>query len=199
MANNPNLRALYDKYDLQPSDMFPHQHYTIIKREGIEKIEAKAKLLVEYKLHACTETYCAFECTTTIEGKPPVTMFASAMNNPKVGKNCNTFYLLEMAQKRALARSVLKNCGFYTLGHYSEDEADDFAKSKPRQNQSKVEKPLTPTQQRNVVIVSMKEELKKAKETGDLNKATQIYEDAGDKEFLQVQDYYYQLFPEKTF
>ena len=58
---------------------------------------------------------------------------------------------------------------------------------------------MTPTQQRNVVIVSMKEELKKAKETGDLNKATQIYEDAGDKEFTQVQDYYYQLFPEKTF
>jgi hypothetical protein len=42
----------------------------------------------------------------------------------------------------------------------------------------------------------MKAQLDEAKANGDLNKATQIYEDAGDKDLEQVQNYYYQLFPE---
>jgi len=40
-----------------------------------------------------------------------------------------------MAQKRALSRAVLKLCGFYTLGHFGEDEADDFKKATPTPTQ----------------------------------------------------------------
>ena len=188
------LKDLYLKYGLEKTDMFPHAHYTIIKREGIEKIEAKSKIKVEYKLHACTETYCAFECTATLEGKPPITMFASAMNSPKIGKSCNNFYLLEMAQKRALSRAVLKACGFYTLGHYGEDEAEDFAKSRPKNDSSAYNKPLTPAQQYGAKVVQMKDDLDIAKANGDIELATNIYEEASDKGLVQVQDYHARLF-----
>ena len=40
--------------------------------------------------------------------------------------NCNSFYIMEMAEKRALSRSVLKLTGFYELGLFGEDESDDF-------------------------------------------------------------------------
>ena len=55
-------------------------------------------------------------------------------------------------------------------------------------------KPLTPSQKRSVEVNVMKAELDQAKADGDLNKATQIYEDAGDKGLIQVQDYHARLF-----
>ena len=37
-----------------------------------------------------------------------------------------TAYPVAMAEKRAMSRAVLKLTGFYELGHFGEDEADDF-------------------------------------------------------------------------
>ena len=185
------LGELYKKYGLEKTDMFPHAHYTIIKREG-KKIEAQSKIKIEYRLHACTETYCAFECTATLEGKPPITMFASAMNSPKIGKSCNNFYLLEMAQKRALSRAILKACGFYTLGHYGEDEAEDFSKSNPNKGATAYNK--LNAEQRNVPIVNMLTGLQVAKKYGDYDKATDIFDEAKEKDLVQVMNKYYELF-----
>ena len=38
------LRALYVKYGLERDDVFKHQHYVIITRQGIDKIQAKGLL-----------------------------------------------------------------------------------------------------------------------------------------------------------
>ena len=55
--------------------------------------------------------------------------FGSALkgDNYKDG-NCNSWYVAEMAEKRALSRAVLKLTGFYELGVFGEDESDDFKK-----------------------------------------------------------------------
>ena len=162
--SDPNLKELYKKYGLQPEDMFPHQHYTIITRQGIEKIEAKANITVEYEHLTVTPTYCAMKCTASIEGKDPVVMYASALNDPRLKlKNCTNTYLLEMAQKRSLSRSVLKLCGFYTLGHYGEDESDAFTKATPTQ-----------TQIDGLEIKRINEELKT--DTCTLERAQEIYD-----------------------
>ena len=42
--------------------------------------------------------------------------------------NCNTWYVLEMAEKRAMSRAVLKLTGFYELGVFGEDESEEFKK-----------------------------------------------------------------------
>ena len=44
--------------------------------------------------------------------------------------NCKSNYVAEMAEKRALARAVLKLCGAYKYGVYGEDESDDFKEKK---------------------------------------------------------------------
>ena len=56
-----------------------------------------------------------------------VETFGSALkgNSFKDG-NTNTWYVLEMAEKRALSRAVLKMTGFYELGVFGEDESEDF-------------------------------------------------------------------------
>ena len=40
--------------------------------------------------------------------------------------NTNSWYVMEMAEKRAMSRAVLKLTGFYELGVFSEDESEDF-------------------------------------------------------------------------
>jgi hypothetical protein len=130
------IKELYEKYGLESEDIFPHKHFTIITRQGIEKIEAKAKIKLDLKEIEVSPTYCAMKCTASIEGKEPVVMFGSALNDPKLKmKNCQSTYLLEMSQKRSISRAVLKLCGFYTLGHFGEDEADDFKKATPTDTQ----------------------------------------------------------------
>ena len=130
------IKELYKKYGLESEDIFPHKHFTIITRQGIEKIEAKAKIKLDLQTEVVSPTYCAMKCTASIEGKEPVVMYASAINDPKLKmKNCQSTYLLEMSQKRAISRAVLKLCGFYTLGHFGEDEAESFQKATPTDTQ----------------------------------------------------------------
>ena len=38
--NRDKLVELYKKYDLTADDVFKHQHYVIITRQGIDKIQA---------------------------------------------------------------------------------------------------------------------------------------------------------------
>jgi hypothetical protein len=130
------IKELYKKYGLESEDIFPHKHFTIITRQGIEKIEAKAKIKLNLQTEVVSPTYCAMKCTASIDGQEPVVMYASALNDPKLKmKNCQSTYLLEMSQKRAISRAVLKLCGFYTLGHFGEDEAESFQKATPTDTQ----------------------------------------------------------------
>ena len=46
--NREKLLELYKKYDLQKEDVYKHQHYVIITRQGIEKIQAKENITITY-------------------------------------------------------------------------------------------------------------------------------------------------------
>ena len=59
------LLELYKKYDLNKEDFFKHQHYTIITRAGIDKIQAKEQIAIVYDVIRCEPNYavvaaCAF-------------------------------------------------------------------------------------------------------------------------------------------
>ena len=44
------LKELYLKYGLTPDDVYKHQHYTIITRQGIDKIQATEQIYVDYEV-----------------------------------------------------------------------------------------------------------------------------------------------------
>ena len=127
------LVDLYKKYELEKQDVFKHQHYVIITRQGIEKIAAKEKITINYEVIRCEPKFAVMKATAYIATKSyaNIETFGSALkgDNYKDG-NCNSWYVMEMAEKRALSRSVLKLTGFYELGVFGEDESDDFKKSK---------------------------------------------------------------------
>ena len=126
--NRDKLVELYKKYDLTAEDVFKHQHYVIITRQGIDKIQAIEKININYEVIQCTPNFSVMRATATKEGAR-VETFGSALkgDNFKDG-NCNSWYVAEMAEKRAMSRAVLKLTGFYELGVFGEDEADNFKK-----------------------------------------------------------------------
>ena len=62
------LRELYEKYELEPADFFKSKHFTIITRQGIEKIQAKENLRITYKVERCEPEFCAMRATTEKDG-----------------------------------------------------------------------------------------------------------------------------------
>ena len=129
-----DLKKFYEKYDLEASDFFKSNHYTIITRTGVDKIQARAKIKVKYEVIQCTKDFCVVKAIGT-KGADTVETFGSALYGLpfKNDKNkwvqtgtTNTYYVMEVAEKRAMARIVLKLAGLYELGVYSEDESPEF-------------------------------------------------------------------------
>ena len=124
--NKQKLKELYQKYNLTKDDFFKHQHYTIITRQGIDKIQALEQMSVHYEVVRCEPNYAVFKAYAEKDGKK-IETFGSALKgeNYKDG-NTNTWYVAEMAEKRAMSRAVLKLTGFYELGVFGEDESESF-------------------------------------------------------------------------
>ena len=126
--NIDKLTQLYKKYNLTKDDVFKHQHYVIITRTGIEKIEAQENIQINYEFVKCESNFAVIKAIGILD-KRKMETFGSALKGEtyKLG-NTNTWYVAEMAEKRAFSRIVLKLTGFYALGVFGEDESEDFKK-----------------------------------------------------------------------
>ena len=124
--NTDRLKQLYIEYGLDKSDVFKHQHYVIITRSGIEKVQAKAGITIEYISEQLERDFAVIKCIAT-KGDVRLETYGSALKGAthKDG-NTNSWYIAEMAEKRAFSRAVLKMSGFYECGVFGEDEAEDF-------------------------------------------------------------------------
>lgn len=122
MNNAERLNALYKKFELTEDDYFKHHHYTIITRSGIDKIQVGSKIRIEYNLlyHSEDLKRVVIKAVGTTTDRY-VESFGEA--SPENNKNS---YPIAMAEKRAMSRVVLKIAGFYELGAFGEDEAEDF-------------------------------------------------------------------------
>ena len=124
--NIEKLTALYKKYELTKEDVYKHQHYIIITRSGIDKIQAKENISIDYDVIKCETNFCVVKANASKENAK-IQTFGSALKGESFKDgNCNTWYVMEMAEKRAMSRAVLKLTGFYELGVFGEDESEDF-------------------------------------------------------------------------
>lgn len=139
------VTELYKKYDLNENDVYSHKNYLIITRSGIEKIQAKSKITITFE-DVCVNpdgTYACFKAIAT-KGKEVLESYGSAKRGgsdyvdvPGQQKkkyveygNTNSWYIAEMAEKRAKSRVVLQMEGLYKEGIFGEDENDDFKDKK---------------------------------------------------------------------
>ena len=122
------IKEKYHHYGLEKEDVFKHQHYVIITRSGIDKIQAIENITIDYEVINCEKDFCVVKATA-LKDETYIQTFGSALKGGFKDGNCNTWYVMEMAEKRAMSRAVLKLSGFYELGVFGEDESEDFKKS----------------------------------------------------------------------
>ena len=124
------MNRLFKENSLLEEDVFKHQHFTIITRAGIQKIQANNNISITYEVIECSKNYCVVKAIATSKDQT-IETFGSALkgNNYKEG-NTNSWYVMEIAEKRALSRSILTICGLYQFGIFGEDESESFKKSK---------------------------------------------------------------------
>ena len=98
----------------------------IITRSGIEKIQFASNISVGYEVCLLgggpSGNMAAVIKATAKKGD----VFMESFGEAEVGVNCKSPYAVAMAEKRALARVVLKITGAYKFGVFGEDESDDF-------------------------------------------------------------------------
>ena len=133
--NRERLTVLYKKYELTPEDVFKHKHYLIITRQGIDKIQAKEGIFISYDAVKVEPEFCVVKAMAS-KDDAKIETFGSAKYGAKTWNdekkkwdefgNTTTWYVMEMAEKRAMSRAVLKLTGFYELGVFGEDESEDF-------------------------------------------------------------------------
>lgn len=126
--NRDKLMVLYKKYGLTKDDVFKHQHYVIITRQGIDKIQATEQMSVTYEVIKCEPTFAVFKAYAEKDGKKIETFGSALKGEGYKDGNTNSWYVAEIAEKRAMSRAVLKLTGFYELGVFGEDESESFKK-----------------------------------------------------------------------
>jgi hypothetical protein len=125
MTKEEQLRELYVTCGLTKEDVYKHQHYVIITRTGIEKIQFSKGIKVTFEPTVMQKDFCVVKAIGEMDGEV-IETFGSASTESSHNK-----YYPEMAEKRALSRVVLKLTKAYSIGVFGEDEAEDFKKSKP--------------------------------------------------------------------
>ena len=131
MTRKEFMTKLVTDNDLIPKeDVFskPNQ-WAIIKLTGIEKIQQRLNIRVVFDSVVIEKDFAVIKATAT--GRyDSVQSYGSATKGKHPDGNVSHAYLVEMAEKRAKARAVLKLCGAYKYGVYSEDESEEFKQEK---------------------------------------------------------------------
>ena len=114
------MNKIYKDNGLDKNDIFTDpRNFTIITRSGIEKIQAKNEITVTFEVIKAELDNCIVKATSLIregdEWIPKMETFGSATKG-----NCRNPFRMEIAEKRALARVIIKTMNYTeTLG---EDE-----------------------------------------------------------------------------
>lgn len=113
------LRKLFEANGLTKDDIFVHRNFTIVKRSGIERIQAAQNIHVQFEVVQCDRDFVAMKAYSWRRDDPEkrVETFGSASK-----ENCVSKHLVEVSEKRALSRAVLKLCNLYEHGVFGEDE-----------------------------------------------------------------------------
>ena len=74
----------------------------------------------------CEPNFAVFKAVAH-KGATTIETFGSALKGDSYkDSSTNSWYVAEMAEKRAMSRAVLKLTGFYEQGVFGEDESESF-------------------------------------------------------------------------
>tara|TARA_R100001443_G_C3344950_1_gene175370 strand:+ start:1114 stop:1500 length:387 start_codon:yes stop_codon:yes gene_type:complete len=124
--NREKIKEMYFKYELVEEDVFKHQHYIILTRSAIEKIQAQEEIDFDFDVLKSEPNFASVKGWATKDNKTIRTTGSAKKGESFKDGNTNSWYVLEMAEKRCFARATLKLLGLYQIGVKSEDESEEF-------------------------------------------------------------------------
>lgn len=129
MTRKETMNKLFKDNGLVAEDVFQHQLFTIITRSGIDKLQASYNISIEYEVVKCEPRFAVVKAKANSNDANYIETFGSALKGDSFKDgSTNTWYVMEMAEKRAMSRAVLKLAGLYSLGVFGEDESESFKK-----------------------------------------------------------------------
>ena len=180
MTRVDKLRALYKDFNLVKEDHFQSSHMIILTRTGVEKVQAGMGINVTFEVIKCEPDYCCVKGIAT-KGDKRIESFGSAKYGKTAGlKGEGTvamWYVMEMAEKRALARAVLKIADLYSHGFLSEDE-----------NQTDFKAP-SPATRRGLKVKALNDEITNTENEILLVRAQEIYREVNGELELDPESY----------
>ena len=131
MTRKEFLTDLVKRHNLiREEDIFSKEgKWAIIKLTGVEKIQNDLNIRVTFDSEVIERDFAVIKATAHGQHEA-VQSYGSAIKGSYPQGNVSHTYLVEMAEKRAKNRAVLKLCGAYKYGIYSEDESEDFKQDK---------------------------------------------------------------------
>ena len=114
------MNKIYKENNLEKSDIYKDKRgFSIITRSGIEKIQANNEISVSFEVIKAELDNCIVKATSLIregdEWIPKMETFGSATKD-----NCRQPFRMEIAEKRALARVIIKTMHYTNV--LGEDE-----------------------------------------------------------------------------
>ena len=180
MTRVEKLRVLYDEFNLVKEDHFQSSHMIILRRTGVEKVQAGMAIDVVFDVIKCEPDYCCVKAIA-LKGDKRIESFGSAKYGKTAGVTgegtVKMWYVMEMAEKRALARAVLKMADLYQHGFMSEDENDtDF-------------KAPSPATRRGLKVKALNDEITNTENEISLVRAQEIYREINGELELDPESY----------
>ncbi len=125
------MNKIYKENGLDKTDVYKDKRgFSIITRSGIEKIQNKNSISVSFEVIKAELDNCIVKATSLIregdEWIPKMETFASATKD-----NCRQPFRIEIAEKRALARVIIKTMQYTNV--LGEDEIS-FQKKEPKKS-----------------------------------------------------------------
>ena len=125
------MNKIYKDNGLDKNDIFTDpRKFTIITRSGIEKIQAKNEISVSFEVVKAELDNCVIKAISLIregdEWIPKIETFGSATKD-----NCRQPFRMEIAEKRALARVIIKTMNYTNV--LGEDEIN-YQKKDPKKS-----------------------------------------------------------------
>ena len=99
--NKEKLTELYHKYELSKDDFFKHQHYTIITRQGIDKIQAREQIQIDYDVIKCEPNFAVFKANATKDDRK-IETFGSALKGQSYNEVIVNLGILQKWQRNVL-------------------------------------------------------------------------------------------------
>lgn len=143
-SHTEHLRKLYSDCGLLPEDIRKESRYNkrtgetkefvLITRTGVEKIIQSKNIVIDIEPVFFSDTTAVVKVAAAIyDGKWEETAVAQTLASANKD-NCKVPYYAEMAEKRGIARAVIKITAGAESGLMSDDELDDsvLENTKPR-------------------------------------------------------------------